>query len=159
MDKAALLRCIVDELEANHELLLRAANAAHEEATHEESTAENKYDTRGLEASYLAEAQSRRATELEQTIRLFKSMKPRSFSDEDNITLGALVELSDEDDSQWFFLAARAGGTKVTLEGQTISILTPQSPLGKQLMGAQLGDPVELRLRNKTVEYEILQLF
>lgn len=159
MDKAALLQSFLEELEATRELLVRSANAAHEEATHEESAAENKYDTRGLEASYLAGAQSRRIGELDQIIHLFESMKPRSFGEDDPITIGAVVEISDGEESQWFFLAARAGGTKITFNNQMISILTPQSPLGQQVMGAQLGDPVELRLRNKTIEYEILQCF
>ena len=35
-----------------------------EAATNEESKAENKYDTRGLEASYMAQAQSLRVSEL-----------------------------------------------------------------------------------------------
>ena len=41
----------------------RSARSAHEEATSEQSKAENKYDTRGLEAAYLAGAQSRQAAE------------------------------------------------------------------------------------------------
>src|SRR5690606_41710128 len=43
--------------------MLAAAQATREDATHEDNKAENKYDTRGLEASYLAEAQARQAEE------------------------------------------------------------------------------------------------
>ena len=71
MNKQVLLHLIVAQLKESRDALVRAANAAHEEATHEESTAENKYDTRGLEASYLAEAQSRRVAEVDKTIHLF----------------------------------------------------------------------------------------
>jgi len=39
----------------------RAVQAAHETATHEENIAENKHDTLGFEASYLATGQARRA--------------------------------------------------------------------------------------------------
>lgn len=159
MNKQALLRLIVAQLKEGRDALVRAANAAHEEATHEESTAENKYDTRGLEASYLAEAQSRRVAEVEKTIHLFESMKPRTFGESDAISIGAVVALLDErEQSQWFFLASRAGGHKVEMEGKTLSILNPQSPLGRQLMGSYLGDWVELRIRNKVTEFEIVSV-
>ena len=44
----------------------QAAQAAHETATHEENIAENKYDTLGLEAAYLATGQVRRAEAVRQ---------------------------------------------------------------------------------------------
>ena len=53
MDKQSLHQALLMRLRADLELLERAAHTAREAATHEESKAENKYDTRGLEASYL----------------------------------------------------------------------------------------------------------
>ena len=51
-----LIKQINDELE----VIKKSAEIAHDDATHEESRAENKYDTRGLESSYLAGAQMER---------------------------------------------------------------------------------------------------
>ncbi|MDV3442657.1 transcription elongation factor GreAB, partial [Pseudomonas otitidis] len=48
MDKAHLLRLILDRLADDLQLLQRAAQTAYETATHEENIAENKYDTLGL---------------------------------------------------------------------------------------------------------------
>ena len=45
-----------------------------EEATDEQSKAENKYDTRGLEASYLARGQSRQARETEAALEQFAAL-------------------------------------------------------------------------------------
>jgi hypothetical protein len=50
MNKAQLVKQIVNRLSENLGLLEKAARASHAEATHESSKAENKYDTRGLEA-------------------------------------------------------------------------------------------------------------
>ena len=61
MKKAELIKQIVASLTENLELLQKAARASHEEATHESSRAESKYDTRGLEAAYLAGGQARQA--------------------------------------------------------------------------------------------------
>ena len=59
--KEAVVKKIIERLQADLELYFKAARAAHFEATHEQSKAENKYDTRGLEASYLARGQSKQA--------------------------------------------------------------------------------------------------
>ena len=59
MNKRLLLKEIVTSLEETLALLEKAARASHAEATHESSKAENKYDTRGLEAAYLAGGQAR----------------------------------------------------------------------------------------------------
>ena len=72
MKKSALLRKIIEHLTKDLAVYHKAARAAHAEATHEQSKAENKYDTRGLEASYLARGQSRQAAEIVQAIEQFE---------------------------------------------------------------------------------------
>ena len=59
-NKALLHQKILARLAADQELLLQSARAAHAEATDEQNKAENKYDTRALEASYLAQGQANR---------------------------------------------------------------------------------------------------
>ncbi|MGS0681986.1 GreA/GreB family elongation factor [Shewanella sp. 125m-7] len=51
-----------------------AASRAHETATGSESIAENKYDTFGLEASYLAHGQSMRAAQCRADIEAFRQL-------------------------------------------------------------------------------------
>ena len=65
--------------------------------THEQSRAENKYDTRGLEAAYLARGQSRQAAEIEAAIAAFEKMDSKTFPEGAPIDIGALVELTDKD--------------------------------------------------------------
>ena len=68
MDKPALLAHIIQRLNADLQQAVQAAEAAHADATHEESVAENQYDTLGLEASYLAAGHSRRVLELREAL-------------------------------------------------------------------------------------------
>src|SRR5690606_40067799 len=65
MDKTRIQTLIVDRLQADLVIARDALKASHEAATHAESKAENKYDTRGLEAAYLADGQRRRVHEIE----------------------------------------------------------------------------------------------
>ena len=72
MNKNALIKKIVNRLTEELEIYFRAAMASRAEATHEQSKAENKYDTRGLEASYLARGQSKQAAEIQGAIAAFE---------------------------------------------------------------------------------------
>lgn len=146
MNKRELLASIVARLQAELELLTTAALATHAEATDEENKAEDKYDTRGLEASYLAHGQSKAAEEAAQAVAQFQAMALRDFSATEPIGLGALVSL---DPKARYFIGPRAGGTEIALNGETVLVITPQSPLGRQLLGRRQGDSVQLDLGGK----------
>ena len=51
------------------------------------------------------------------------------------VGLGALVEVELDGDKSIYFLGPRAGGTEVVQDRKEILVITPQSPLGEQLMG------------------------
>src|SRR5437763_14797375 len=91
--KTKLLARIVEALHNNLAVLAKAARAAYAEATHESSKAENKYDTRGLEAAYLAGGQARQAREILEAIKVYGSLQVKEFGAADAIDLSALVEL------------------------------------------------------------------
>src|SRR6185295_10882737 len=93
MNKRALIQKIITKLTSELEVYFRAAQAARAEATHEQSKPENKYDTRGLEASYLARGQSKQAAEIEAAIEAFQQLPVREFSSLDPIDTGAVVEI------------------------------------------------------------------
>ena len=61
MDKLLLQQQVLERLAEDLLEVEEAVRVAHEAATHEENIAENKYDTLGLEAAYLATGQARRA--------------------------------------------------------------------------------------------------
>lgn len=159
MDKPKLLNKIISQLEQNLDVLIQSAHDAKAAATHEDSRAENKYDTRGLEASYLAGAQAKRAGELQITIDILSKLELQEFSNKDKVDLTALVKtkLNGEDD-RWFFIIPKAGGEKIEFEGIMIHTLTPHSPLGKLLVGKSKGDSLELMLKESSNDYEITSL-
>jgi hypothetical protein len=138
LDKRALVDLIIAHLTAELGRFANAARSAQAEATNEQSKAENKYDTRGLEASYLAHGQSRQARETEVARQQFANLALRDFGAEDAVDLGALVEL----DGTLYFIGPSAGGTEVMHEGREVLVITPQSPLGQQLIGKRRGDRV-----------------
>src|ERR1700733_10434993 len=96
MNKSLLIKQIIAALGESLDLLERAARASHAEATHESSRAESKYDTRGLEASYLAGGQARQAKEIMDSMKLYQSLATRDFAAGELIDLTAVVEVEAE---------------------------------------------------------------
>jgi transcription elongation GreA/GreB family factor len=154
-DKRALIKKIIAQLAAGLEVYAKAARAAHAEATHESSKAENKYDTRGLEASYLARGQSKQAAETVQAIEEFEALPLRNFAATDEIEVGAFVELKAKRGSNFYFIGPRAGGTEVIHQDQEVLVITPSSPLGQQIVGRKQGDKVQLQIAGAVSEFRI----
>lgn len=146
MNKRALVKAIIARLSDELALNLQAARLAAAGATDEQNKAENKYDTRGLELSYLAAGQGRQIVEAEATIALFRALALRDFGPLEAIDLTALISLESPANSDepppLYFLAPRGGGTEVRYARRTILVITPQSPLGQQLLGRRKGDRI-----------------
>lgn len=159
MNKALLQQVIVDRLHADLALAQRAALSAYEAATHEENIAENKYDTLGLEASYLAAGQARRVEEIRQAVSAWENLRLRPFDAQQGIQLGALVWLGDERGGEhWLFLGPDGAGLKVSLEGQEVRVISPRAPLGQRLLGGGVGDEIEVRIGDKIQLFEVLRV-
>ena len=146
MKKPALLKAIIARLDVELALSLHAARTAAAGATDEQNKAENKYDTRGLELSYLAAGQGRKIAEAEATLEQFRTLALRDFGPLDPIDVGALITLESgmktADAQPLYFLAPRGGGTEVRCAGRDVLVITPQSPLGQQLLRRRTGDRI-----------------
>ena len=147
MNKNAVHLLMLEKLEIDLDVLQRAAQTAYEAATHAENIAENKYDTLGLEASYLATGQARRVEEIRQALKQCRAMALAPYDAASGIQIGALIELEAENGSaQWLFLAPDAAGLKLEHGGQTVTVITSRSPLGAALLGKQLDDEVQINV-------------
>lgn len=158
VNKSALLQQIIDHLTRELETYGRAARAAHAEATHEQSRAENKYDTRGLEASYLARGQSRQAAALENTLLQYQTLALRSFGAADPVDLTSIVVLEGRGGRSTYFVGPGAGGTEVRVQDEEVTVITPRSPLGSQIFGRCTGERLQLDLGGSQSDYRIVSV-
>ncbi len=136
-------------------MLDKAARASHAEATHESSKAESKYDTRGLEAAYLAGGQARQAKEILDSIKVYEFLAVKDFAPDDPIALTALVELDSDGTRSLYFIGPSNGGLEVKFGCQEVTVITPQSPLGHNLIGKKAGQQWTTKLGGSTVTYRI----
>ena len=162
VDKRALLRAVTEEIEAEAAVLTRAALDAAEGATHPENKPENSKDMRSTEASYLAAGQAERARDLERAISVLSTMAVRDFAPGDEIALSALVEVAIAGRPQWLLVAGDGGGRRVEARvagaAVAVQIVTPVSPLGRALVGALVGDEVEVATPQGARVIEIVSL-
>ncbi|MBB5351463.1 hypothetical protein HNR46_001700 [Haloferula luteola] len=141
--KKQLIESILTELRQRFAQMESAAKDAHAAASDPDSKAESKYDTRSLEASYLAAGQAQQVAELAEAVTRFAAFEGREFELDESIDAGALVEISGEDTPSWYLLAPAAGGLSVTFDDIDITVLTPASRLYQSLLGKQLGDEID----------------
>jgi transcription elongation GreA/GreB family factor len=154
--KPQALAQIHEHLAAELATLTRAADAAQDAATHAENKPENKYDTRGLEASYLAGAQRERAEVVRSMIEHLKRMVCPSFSDDDAIAPTALVELDHDGVSSHCLILAIGAGIQLSLGARKVTVITPKSLLGSALMGRFAGDDVTVATPQGPKTYHIV---
>jgi len=158
MNKSKLIKQIVAGLSESLATLEKAARASHEEATHESNKAESKYDTRGLEAAYLAGGQARQAKEILDSIELYEGLKTREFPRDEPIDLTALVELDTNGSSALYFIGPRNGGLEINYRGKEITVITPPSPLGQNLMGKKAGQRWTAKVGGSLMKYHIVSV-
>ncbi|TKB45364.1 GreA/GreB family elongation factor [Thalassotalea mangrovi] len=154
MNKQVLIDKLIALAENNLEEAEQALQAAHAAAIDDQSVAENQYDTLGLEASYLALGQSKRIAELKSKVQGLKAFSPAHFKEDDEIGAGAIVQLDGT--PTLYFLCPFSGGETLSAGNKTIIAISPQSPLGEELLELGVGDTVQLP--NRQQSFEIIAL-
>lgn len=138
LDKQSVVQAILNKLDADLALAITAAERARETATDKENIAENKYDTLGLEAAYLAHGQSNRAQRLADEKRAFEALP---IEQTQQVKLGSLVAIEDTRGiSKWVFIGPGAAGLTLNLSGEEVVVVTPDSPLGAALWGLSVDE-------------------
>lgn len=139
--KAAALGQLKDQ----HAVLFQAVKVASEATTHVEAKQEGKYDTRAIEASYLAGAQAERLAELDQKILTLERLTLSNAPTSDRVKVTSLVSVGDEEGgTRWYMILPGAAGLNVKILAIEITVLSPESNLGIELLGKLLGEEVEL---------------
>ena len=141
--KSAILEIIRSELLAQFERLSQAACEAHAATTDPGSKAESKYDTRNLEASYLASGQARQVDELAEAVRIFDALVLPNYAADAPIDVGALVEVSSHGESLHFLLVPISGGLEISYRAMEITLLSPASDLYRKLLGMRVGESLD----------------
>jgi hypothetical protein len=131
--KDAVIAALLADLRAELARLEQINRMAVDEATSAESKAENKYDTRATEASYLAAGQGQRVLAMQRLVNFLEGP--------------AAVDLYELEGGRWFLLAPDGGGRRVRVGEADVVVVTADSPVGAVLANASEGDAVRIGAR------------
>jgi transcription elongation GreA/GreB family factor len=150
ISKSAIVKQVLAHLGQELDNLAGVSRAMHADASDEQNKAEDKYDTRGLETAYIASSQARQATSTEEALAAYQSLNLAKFTGKTPIDLTALVELDLRGEHLWYFLGPKGGGIEI----RDVLVVTPESPIGKELIGRKTGD----RFKFNSQEYRIVSV-
>ena len=142
MDKHAIVENLKSQLREQYKRTLAAVQEAAAGATGEDAKAESKYDTRGLELSYLAAGQVEQADRLAQELRAVEAFHfPEVDAAQSQVIHGSLIEANMDGRKVYYLLAPGGGGITVSSEdGELITVLGFSSPLTGLLLECTVGD-------------------
>ena len=157
--KSEIHQKFVEKLEGELASITQAAKNTYATATDEEHQAEHKYDTFSLESSYLARGQAKRVDELTLAVDSLRTLSLSEYGDETPVDLGALVDVSDATGNmRHLFLCPAGGGEQLETDVGTVTMVTPDAPIGKILLGRKKGDRVILDLGREKQELTLINV-
>ncbi|WOH35979.1 hypothetical protein RI844_11360 [Thalassotalea fonticola] len=160
LDKKQLINAIIIQLEEELKNAINSAEMARLAATDDQSVAETQYDTLGLEASYLAHGQSERAELIKRQIEQYQHFSINNFNENDEIDIGCIATLRaiENNAELYYFIGPSAGGLKLKFNGIHITLITPQAPVAKELLGKFQLDIITLP-GPRAKQLEIVEIF
>lgn len=144
MDKAEIVALVIEAIQKEFETLRSTSQQTRAVGNDAESRAEGKYDTRSTEDNYLADGLARQAHAAATAGSAYENFTARAFAPDAAIDMGALVELAFANEARWFFLGPAGGGVEVSWGGVSVIVLTPESPLARQLIGLKAGHALKI---------------
>lgn len=147
IDKSALIAQMVTDIEKEVAELQKSYEHAKETKAVSPGRMQSRYDTMGVEAAWLADSLAKNIDEKRRSIAALRSMNlatPRS-----RVVLGSVVGVGPEDGGAdvYYFIVPSSGGNRYRPHGAGPEILavTVHAPVAQAMIGAGVGDYVEVR--------------
>ena len=89
---------------------------------------------------------------------VYESPAVKDFPPNGPIDLTALVELDSDGTRSVYFIGPRNGGLEIEFGRNEVTVITPQSPLGQNLMGKKAGQRWTTKFGGANVKYHIVSV-
>jgi transcription elongation GreA/GreB family factor len=161
IDKEKIIALLIQNLKIELAQIEEAAKSSRDLATQADLKSEGKYDTRAIEASYLAGAQSRRVEEIKLDIQMLEEIElPKRTHDENSkLQMGSLGMIRFNGHDKLYFLSSTSGGSLIEVDGHTILVISVFSPIGDGALGLSKGESFEVETPRENREYKILNVY
>ncbi len=156
MNKKELIEDLLRQLNLELDKAKAAYKTAKSTTQDPDFKSESKWDTRSIEAGYLAGAQKVRVDELEMDVNAIEELATASLDKKPSVGIGSLVEIKHNDAARKYFIAPAAGGYMINIEGEVALVISVFSPIGNEVLDLTDGDIFEVETAGKTREYEVI---
>ena len=155
LSRRKILDELITRLDKELHKIEGAAKSAREYATQEDLKAEDQYDARAVEASYLASAEQKRVEEIKLDLQMLKEMELREC---DQLEMGTLARIEFNGHEKLYFLTPNMGGEIVQMEGESILIISVFSPIGSAALNTRIGEPFEVETPKEVRTYTVVEI-
>lgn len=156
IDKKNILKKLIENLQNELKEVESAAKSTRDLATQDDLKSEGKYDTRAIEASYLASAQLKRVEEIKIDIQMLEEIE---VSKTDKLQMGSLALIEYKGTQRYYFLTSTSGGTMLSVDGETVLVISVFSPLGNGALGLTKGESFEVETPKELRTYQVINVF
>lgn len=156
LDKKIILEKLIENLQTELSVVEEAAKSARDLATADDLKSEGKYDTRAIEASYLASGQQKRVEEIKTDIQMLEEIEIQNSK---KLQMGSLALISHKGIERYYFLTSTSGGSMLTVDGHTVLVISVFSPLGNGALGLEEGELFEVETPKELRTYQVLKVY
>jgi transcription elongation GreA/GreB family factor len=156
IDKKIILEKLIENLNKELSEVESAAKSTRDLVTSDDLKSEGKYDTRAIEASYLASAQLKRVDEIKTDIQMLEETELVSAN---KLQMGSLTLMEHKGNERYYFLTSTSGGAMLTVDGHTILVISVFSPLGNEALGLKAGESFEVETPKEMRTYKIISVY
>ena len=156
IDKKIILEKLIENLQRELAGIEGAAKSSRDLATQDDLKSEGKYDTRAIEASYLAGAQSKRVEEIKTDIQMLEDIEIQTSK---KLQMGSLALIEHNGNERYYFLTSTSGGTILSIEEQIIMVISVFSPIGNGALGLVAGESFEVETPKELREYKVIKVY
>lgn len=153
MDKKLIIDFLIESIQSELDKAQQALESTNSYKSGDMKQ-EGKYDTRAIEAGYLAGAQQKRVKELEIELALLKKIDQKALEKKSIVSIGSIVDVKGEKGMHRYFILPAGGG--VSYNG--VSVITTNSPMGNELIQLEERDSFELESPNGSKVFEVVSI-
>jgi len=151
--KKAILAVLCQQMVSRHRRSMEAIDRTRREAINAPGAMQSHSDTTKSQLGSLTTSLDGLVGETKQQIEVLKRFEFRE-STILSVTIGSLVRIGvSPGEEELYFILPVGGGETIRTDHfeQEVTVITPQSPIGLELMGKLTGDHFEFRRRRLTV--------
>ena len=138
-NKQGVLERIIDKVNDVTKTANDAAGRARQAAIDAPGRNQSRYDCTKEEQGYLADALHIRGEQLGRDAAVLSRL--HLPSNPERVDVGSLIYTADRTGVHYYFILPNSGGETITMDdGKEVMVMTPESPLGRDMIGRRRGE-------------------